>query len=96
MEIEIKCICKADRKNPHEKIEFIGGIKPDGKPWKLTERQAIDGIKQGKYEFYVKNQSGKSVNVIVIDNNRTEYLKTSPDDELMNNLLSLPNVTLGI
>jgi len=89
-EIEIKCINKSDRYNPHERILFIGGLNLNGSRWKLSQGQAISDIEVGKWLFYVM-QSGKKVNVIVATSAYGhKYLKTIADGEHPNNLLSLP------
>jgi hypothetical protein len=88
--IQILCINKSDRPNPHERIINIGGINPDGKRWKLTQQEAIVGIETGKYSFYVSVQ-GKTVSVIVATSRYgNKYIKTTADGEHPNNLLSLP------
>lgn len=89
--IRIKCINKDDRNNPYEAITHIGGVNPDGTKWKLTQKEAIASIKNGKYDFYVENPTGDKVNVIVaISQYGNEYLKTESDGDSPNNLLSLP------
>ena len=88
--IEIRCINKSDRKNHYERILSIGGVNPDGKRWKLSEADAIAGIKNGAYSFYI-NRGGSSVNVIIAKSQfGHEYLKTVSDGEKPDNLLSLP------
>ena len=90
MAIEIKCIKKSDRYNPHERITHIGGLNPGGTRWKITHTEAIEGIESGKWSFYV-NANGKSVQVIISRSARgNKYLKTESDGEQPNNLLSLP------
>lgn len=88
--VEVKCINKTNRQSAHERIKNIGGINQDGTRWKLSEDEAITGIKQGKWNFYV-SKGGNSVWVVIA---RTaaghEYLKTQADGEIPNNLLSLP------
>jgi hypothetical protein len=37
MTIEIKCINKSDRYDPHERILRVGGINPDGARWSLSQ-----------------------------------------------------------
>jgi hypothetical protein len=46
--VQISCINKRQHYNPHERIESVGGMHA-GKPWKLTETEAIAGIKEGKW-----------------------------------------------
>ena len=87
---EVKCINKSDRFNPHERILSIGGLNNDGTRWKLGQQEAISGIEEGKWSFYV-TKNGKSVRVIVaISQYEHKYLKTEADGEQPNNLLSLP------
>jgi hypothetical protein len=89
--IRIRCINKDDRNNPYDAITHVGGVNPDGTKWKLTQKDAISSIKAGKYSFYVENQTGDKVNVIVaISQYGNEYLKTEADGDKPNNLLSLP------
>ena len=68
---------------------FIGGVHA-GKRWKLSQEDAIKGINNGTYEFYV-NVDGSEVEVIVAKSQYGNlYLKTEADGEQPNNLLSLP------
>ena len=90
MSIQIKCINKSDRYDPHERIKNIGGTNPNGERWKLTQQEAVEGIETGKYDFYVSVQ-GKTVPVIVATSKYdNKYIKTEADGEQPNNLLSLP------
>lgn len=88
--VQIQCINKSDRYNPHERINYVGGVNPDGSRWKLTQIAAIEGIETDKWRFWVSVQ-GKSVWVIVAKSQYGhKYLKTQNDGEQPNNLLSLP------
>jgi len=87
---EIRCINKSDRYNPHERILNIGGVNADGSRWRLSQEEAIKGIEEGKWAFYV-TKNGKTVDVIVAKSAYgNKYLKTVADGEHPNNLLSLP------
>lgn len=88
--VQIRCINKSDRMNPHERILNVGGVNADGKRWKLTQLEAIDGVEKGKWRFYVA-ASPKSVWVeVAVSRFGNKYLKTEADDQNPNNLLSLP------
>lgn len=87
---EVLCINKSDRTNPHERITHIGGRNGDGTTWKITQQEAITGIENGKWSFYVR-RGGSTVNVIVSTSRfGHKYLKTENDGEQPDNLLSLP------
>lgn len=89
--VRVMCINKRPRFNPHERIQNIGGVNPDGSRWKLTEAEAIQGIEQGKWNFYVDRPIGDRVQVVIAYSPYgNKYLKTVADGEQPNNLLSLP------
>lgn len=86
---EIKCISKSDRYSPHERITHVGGVNHDGSNWKLPQQEAIKGILEGKWAFYV-NRGGHIADVIVSTSRfGYKYLKTEADGEQPDNLLSL-------
>ena len=87
--VQISCIRKANRTNPHERIQGVGGTNPDGTRWYLTEDQAIAGIEADKWRFW-SSGGGKSVWVIIATHSGRKYLKTQPDGITPDNLLALP------
>jgi Protein of unknown function (DUF3892) len=90
MSVQIRCINKSDRPNPHERIINIGGVNPDGARWKRSQQQAILDIESGTYDYYV-SVAGRTVAVVVAKSQwGHKYIKTTADGEHPNNLLSLP------
>lgn len=88
-QLRVQCINKT-RSSPHERISHIGGFNADNTRWKLPESRAIQGIKDGRWAFYVEQPLGHRVRVIVATRLGREYLKTEADGESPDNLLSLP------
>jgi hypothetical protein len=87
--IQITCIRKTNRIDPHERIEGVGGISPDGSSWYISHDQAIAAIESGEWKFWTSG-GGKSVWVIIAERSGHKYLKTEPDNVLPDNLLHLP------
>jgi hypothetical protein len=87
---QISCINKSDRYNPHERILRVGGMNGDGTRWRLNEADAISGIEQGQWQFFV-SRGGHTVDVIIaVSRYGNKYLKTTADGDQPDNLLSLP------
>lgn len=93
MRVQISCINKREHYNPHERIVNVGGFH-GGKRWLLTENEAIKGIDDGIYSFYVL-VNNREVDVVVAVHEGRRYLKTVPDDYIPNNLLSLDECPLN-
>lgn len=58
----------------------------------MAQPRAIESIKKGEYEFYVR-VGNYGTNVIFSTHNGHEYLKTYPDATGKDNLLNLPECT---
>ena len=87
-DLQITCINKSDRMNPHERITRVGGGTLLTQ-WRKSQEQAIWDIEAGRNRFYV-SVGGASVWVIVATSGYgNKYLKTENDGEQPNNLLSL-------
>jgi hypothetical protein len=87
--VEIQCISKSPRMDPHQRISNVGGVS-NGKRWNLSLDKAIAGIEAGEWTFWTKG-GGRTVDVIIAKHNGNKYLKTVADDVHPDNLLALPD-----
>ena len=83
--LEITCIIKTDRQNPHERIQEVGGSG-----FRHTQPNAINRIEAKTDSFWTKG-GGKTAEVIVATHNSHKYLKTENDGVQPDNLLALPS-----
>jgi hypothetical protein len=91
LRVEISCINKSDRWDPHERILYVGGVDANDEPWKLSHAAAIEGIEAGTWQFYVGVAGQESAWVIVaVTPGGHKYLKTDIDTDQPDNLLNLP------
>lgn len=87
--VQIMCINKTPRHDPHDRISHVGGVNSNGTRWKMSQPDAIAAVEAGTYKFYT-SVNGTSVWVVVAVSARgNKYLKTANDGEQPNNLLSL-------
>lgn len=90
--IQVSCIRKRNHNNPHERIEGLGGVNPNGSNWYLTENQIIEDILKPEasrqWNFYTA-VGGHSVWIILAVHAGRYYLKTESDNYAPDNLLSL-------
>ncbi|AGA64893.1 hypothetical protein B488_09010 [Liberibacter crescens BT-1] len=86
MDYNIVCIHKPDRHNAHKHIEYVGVSGGQ----QFSQSQVISSIEEGKYRFYVDRGGSKTWVEVVISNYGHKAIRTHPDYNLSNNLLSLP------
>ena len=82
---EVTYITKGNSKNTHERITHIGGSFG-----KLSVQEAIQRIERHEDSFYVSKGSSTVDVKVAVSRCGNKYLKTTPDGEEPNNLLSLP------
>ncbi len=86
----IRCINKQPRNNPYDRITHVGGLNGDNTRWKLTQPDAIKGIENGTWTFYVDVNNDPVRVIVAVSRAGNKYLKTANDGDEPNNLLSLP------
>jgi len=86
--LQVSCISKTPRNDPHNRIANLGGIHNNIR-WKHTEAEAIRNIEHQVHSYHV-NRGGGDVEVVIAHHLGNKYLKTVPDGLQPDNLLSLP------
>jgi hypothetical protein len=74
----------------HERITHLGCVTNTNLYQLFSEEEAIKRIEDGD-TFYVERPAGHVVEVVVAKREGRKYLKTEPDGEKPDNLLSLPD-----
>lgn len=82
-DVQITCINKQPRTNPHEGITHLGGGG-----WKWTRGEVIASIRAKTNTFFTQ-VNGKRANVAVVDGPNGPYLQTHTDGQWNDNLLAL-------
>jgi hypothetical protein len=86
--VEISCVKKQPRYDPHQRISHVGGLNDDRTRWWLSLDEAIQGIESGKWAFWTMG-GGRRANVVIAYHNMNKYLKTQADGVQPDNLLAL-------
>src|SRR5437016_2657924 len=87
-DVQVTCINKQPRQNPHEGITHLGGPT-----WRWTRLEVITSINGGTNAFYTQ-VNGKRATVGVVDGPNGQYLRTHADAQWNDNLLALPECPL--
>lgn len=87
--VEVLCITKSGLSEPHNRIKCIGGVNNDGTRWKLSVADAIAGIEENKWNFWVF-RGGQAVRLVIAVHDGHKYLKPVADAIEADNLLALP------
>lgn len=86
-DVQITCINKQPRQDPHEGITHVGGHGGGG--WRWTRQQVVDSILAGTNTFHTL-EAGKRAEVGVVQGPHGPYLRTHSDGYWNDNLLALP------
>ncbi len=71
--LHVRCVSKTDRTSAHERIHSVGGVKPDGSPWIMTQDKAISYIEDGTYVFYI--DTATTLKRSLIESSRTNFCR---------------------
>ena len=86
-DVQVTCINKQPRNDPHEGITHLGGTGGGG--WKWTRAEVIKSIENGSNTFFTK-RDGIRANIGVVDGPNGKYVRTYANGQWNDNLLALP------
>lgn len=86
-DVQVSCIKKQPRNDPHEGITHLGGKAGGG--WKWTRQEVISSI-EAKTNTFFTSVNGNRGNIGVVNGQNGKYLRTYADGKWNDNLLSLP------
>ncbi len=90
----VTSVNRAYSRDPLDRIDSIGGIGTDQKPWKLSQLAAIAAIESGTDEFFVKVGELK-VKLIVRTHAGEKYLQSEREKNHPDDLLKLLSGPVG-
>jgi len=88
-ELQVTCVNKQPRNNPHEGITHLGGAT-----WHWIRQEVIDSIEQRTNTFYTL-VSGTRADVGVVNGANGKYVRTHADGQWNDNLLALPECPIA-
>ena len=83
-DLQVTCINKIPRNDPHHGITHLGGPG-----WKGTRQQVINDINSGANRFFT-SVGGKTAFLAVREHENGSYVQTYADGVWNDNLLALP------
>ncbi|TNE62417.1 MAG: DUF3892 domain-containing protein [Alphaproteobacteria bacterium] len=87
---DVSAIKKDDSRNPFERVTHLCGPSFDGSLWEIPQAEAIDGIRCGRFEFYVAAEDGTRTKLVIARGPFGYYLKAGTDRGEPASLLNLP------
>jgi hypothetical protein len=86
--MQIKCISRSEKMNPHERITHVGGY--ESSQWKMTLNDAIGKIESGERTFFVQTHRRIVAVIVAVSPSGKKYLKAEADGDQPDTLLRLP------
>jgi len=89
--VQVLFATKDHRLNPYRSVTHVGGRNEDGSTWRLPIADAINGIRERRWEFYVVGPDGERAWLhVTVSRDGHEYLKALDEREIPAMLIALP------
>ncbi len=87
----IRYVATDESADPYHRVRYVGGVNADGSLWTLRAEEAIEGIVERLWTFYVVSPAGERAGVVVdAGPDDALYLRTELDGDEPETLLALP------
>jgi len=94
--LEVTHILEAESDVAYRAIVAVGGIMPEGARWLVSQADAVRGVEEGRWSFYVRGRGGRKIALVVAcADDGTRYLKGPKDPVAPVTLLLLPKFNLS-
>ncbi|MCJ9428020.1 DUF3892 domain-containing protein [Kordiimonas marina] len=87
---DVSAVRKDESLNSFEQVTHLYVPSYDGSFWEIPQEEAIEGIRCGRFEFYIGVEGHKRQKLVIARGPYGYYLKTSDDKLEPLSLLSLP------
>ena len=87
---DVSAVKRDDSRNNFQCVTHLCGPSFDGSLWEISQADAMDGIRCGRFEFYVTGKNGKRQKLVIARGPYGYYLKARADRLEPYSLLNLP------
>ena len=89
---DVTAVCKAETSNAFEAVTHLCGEGYAGATWKIPLADAIEGVRCGRFEFLVADDTGHKQKLVIARSPYNRYyLRAEGDRSEPKGLLMLPN-----
>lgn len=88
--LEITAVMTSRDERERRHIEALAGPTPDGTHWIVSHKDAMEGLKRGRWMFCVRDSSGSLHEVQIAEKDGESYLRSAMDTQCPESLFSLP------
>ena len=94
--LEVTHILEAESDVPYRSVAAVGGTMAEGARWLVSQADAVRGVEEGRWSFYVCGRGGRKISLVVgCAEDGTRYLKGPKDPVDPVTLLLLPKFNLS-
>jgi hypothetical protein len=91
VQLEVTQIIEVENSKAYHAVAAVGGTMAEGARWLVSQADAVRGVEEGRWTFYVRGREGRKIALVVaVAEDGTHYLKGAKDPIDPVTLLLLP------